>query len=431
MIELGFSLPIAIFILFILLLLSAFFSSTETALTRSRRVRLRVLSEQGNQGAKRAEKLLRTPEKTLSAILLGNNFVNFAASSLTAAIFVAAFGDAGILYATIAMTVVVVVFAEVLPKTIAVAYAEPIACRVSLTLQWMMRLMKPLIITLMAVVNLLKRLLRIPQHQEVGFSHKELAAMVDMSAESGMLDDAREQMLASSLSLHEIPVKQLMTPRKDMMMLDASQSVNACKEKALQQPHSRYPVFLSDSDNLLGIIHLRELLKLKSSDAALAHAMIWTHPPYTPANRHALSQLFDFQSKHQHMAIVVDEFGDIEGLICLEDIIEEIVGDIVDESDVPSLSDVWQQPDGSLVVTSTANIHDINQALDSDLPEDGATTIGGLIVQILGNQPENKLSLPVNDLYLEILSIESEWIQRVRIRKTPSVDDNSHIGIKI
>jgi len=426
MIELDISLPIASVILLILLLLSAFFSSSETALTRARRVRLRILSENGNQGAKRAELLLKTPEKILSAILLGNNFVNFAASSLTAAMFVMVFGSAGILYATIAMTVIVVIFAEVLPKTIAVAYAEPIACKVSAPLQWVMRIFHPIIIGLMTIVNTLKRMLGIPEHQEVGFSHRELAAMVDISAESGMLDDAREQMLASSLSLHEIPVKQLMIPRKSMIMLDASQSVQICKEHALNQPHSRYPVFLSQSDNIIGIIHLRELIKLDNSDQPLTHAMIWQSPLYTPNNRHALSQLFDFQSKHQHMAIVVDEFGDIEGLITLEDIIEEIVGDIVDESDVPTSSEVWQQPDGSLVVTSTANVHDINQALDGDLPEDGATTIGGLIVQTLGDQPENKVSLPIKDLQLEVLSIEGGWIQRVRIVKAPDEHEASN-----
>lgn len=419
MIELDISLPLASIILLVLLLLSAFFSSSETALTRARRDRLRILSENGNQGAKRAEHLLKTPEKILSAILLGNNFVNFAASSLTAAMFVMVFGSAGILYATIAMTIIVVIFAEVLPKTIAVAYAEPIACKVSAPLQWVMRAFHPIIVGLMTIVNALKRMLRIPERQEVGFNHQELAAMVDISAESGMLDDAREQMLASSLSLHEIPVKQLMVPRKAMIMLNAKQSVQACKEHALDQPHSRYPVFLSQSDNILGIIHLRELIKLEDSEQPLAHAIIWQSPLYTPNNRHALSQLFDFQSKHQHMAIVVDEFGDIEGLITLEDIIEEIVGDIVDESDIPTSSEVWQQPDGSLIVTSTANVHDINQVLDSDLPEDGATTIGGLIVQTLGDQPESRVSLPINDLQLEVLSIEDEWIQRVRIVKAP------------
>ncbi|MDX8398087.1 MAG: CNNM domain-containing protein [Mariprofundaceae bacterium] len=415
--ELGLSLPFALIILVILLLLSAFFSGSETALTRARRVRLRVLSEQGNKGAKRAELLLKEPDTMLSTILLSNNFVNFAASSLTAAIFVASFGEAGIIYATIAMTIIVVIFAEVLPKTIAVAHAETLACKVAAPLQWLMRTLRPVIKALMGSINLLKKILRVPQHQETGFTHKELAAMVGISAESGMLDRAREQMLASSLSLHEIPVKQLMIPRKDMHMLDAKQSITRCKAEAFNHPHSRYPVFISQSDHLIGIIHLRDLIQLKDSPNSLTDAIIWQDPLYIPNNRHALSQLFEFQSKHQHMAIVVDEFGDIEGLITLEDIIEEIVGDIIDESDIPALSDTWPQPDGSWVVTATANIHDINQSMDAELPEEGATTIGGLIVQTLGDQPEYKLSLPFKSLRLEVLSIETGWIQRVRITK--------------
>ncbi|MDQ6995490.1 MAG: CNNM domain-containing protein, partial [Mariprofundaceae bacterium] len=382
------SFPIALSLLFLLLLLSAFFSSSETALTRARRARLRILGEQGSRGAQTAENLLKEPEKMLSAILLGNNFVNFAASSLTAAIFVAAFGDAGILYATLTMTVVVVIFAEVLPKTIAVAYAENIACKVALPLRWLLYLFHPIIFMLMYAIDFMKYILHVPKHQEVGFSHQELATMVDMSAESGLLDDAREQMLASSLSLHEVPVKQLMTPRKNIIMLDGAMSVKDCQRIALDQPHSRFPVFLSQQDNIIGIIHLRELIKLQDEEQSLAHATIWKTPLYTPANRHALSQLFDFQNQHQHLAIVVDELGDIEGLITLEDILEEIVGEIVDESDIPVSSEIWQQPDGSLVVTATANVHDINQILDSDLPETGATTVGGLMVEILGKQPD-------------------------------------------
>jgi len=421
MLELGLSLPVAIGILIILLLLSAFFSGSETALTRARRTRLRILSDEGDKGAKRAEHLLHTPEKMLSAILLGNNFVNFAASSLTAAIFIVAFGDAGIIYATIAMTVIVVVFAEVLPKTIAVVYAEPIACLVSRPLKWLMYALNPIIISLLGAINIIKRILRIPQHQQRGFSQQEIAVMVDISAESGMLDDAREQMLASSLSLHEIPIKQLMTPRNKMVMLDANQSVAECKADALLHPHSRYPVFLSQTDNILGIIHLRTIMSLEDDAQALAHAMIWSTPLYAPSSRDALNQLFEFQGKQQHMTFVVDEFGDIEGLLTLEDIIEEIVGDIIDESDVPISPEILLQPDGSHIVSSTANVHDINQKLDSDLPENSATTIGGLIIETLGDQPENNLCIQIEDLNIEILTVmgnTKECLQCIRLRKT-------------
>jgi len=417
----GIALPVVTGILIFLLLLSAFFSGSETALTRARRVRLRLMSEQGNKGAKQASQLLKKPEQMLSTILLGNNFVNIAATSLATALFVAAFGEAGVLYATIAMTVVVLIFSEVLPKTIAVVHAEAIACRVATPLHWIQKVFSPLIFILMQIIKLFQRMFKVPEHTESGFNHQELATMIDMSAETGMLDTAREQMLMSSLRLHEVPVKSLMIPRKDMVTLDASLSVEACRQAVIKSPHSRYPVFHKKTDNILGIIHLRELFKLKDTNAEMAHAIIWQNPSFVPANRNALHQLFEFQSKRQHMAIVVDEFGDIEGLITLEDIIEEIVGEIVDESDVPSLPDVWPQPDGSLIVAGIANIHDVNMVLDSQLPEDGATTIGGLLVQLLGDQPEDKVCIDIDGIHMEVISLNGDWVSRVKISKVDTV----------
>ncbi|MDQ6976965.1 MAG: CNNM domain-containing protein [Ghiorsea sp.] len=411
------AIPYIIGLLLLLLLLSAFFSGSETALTRARRVRLRIMRKKGSKGARYAEYLLDKPERMLASILLGNNFVNIAASSLATALFLAEFGEAGILYATIAMTIIVLVFAEVLPKTIAVAHAETIACRVAMLLTWFQRLFSPVVSLLMLGIKFLQRVLKVKEHQELAFNHQELAAMIDMSAESGVLDKAREQMLMSALQLHDIPIKSLMTPRKDIIMLDADKTVVECVEQAIRNPHSRYPVYHGDQDNLLGVVHLRDLLKIRQSETPLSRALIWTNPPYAPTNRNALAQLFEFQSKHLHMAIVVDEFGDIEGVITLEDIVEEIVGEIVDESDVPMPVDVWVQPDGSWVVESTANIHDLNQLLGSEMPENGATTIGGLIVEELGGVPDGKLCIQVASIRIEVLKRTGQRIERLRLTR--------------
>jgi Mg2+/Co2+ transporter CorB len=411
----GLGWPAAIGILVFLLLASAFFSGSETALTRANRVRLRLRSKEGNDGAKRAEKMLETPERLLAAILLGNNFVNIAASSLAAVIFVEAFGEIGVIYATVAMTVVILVFSEILPKTIAVAHAETIASHVSTPMQWIMRLLAPLIAVLMTIVDLMKRLLRIPKNKPTGLDHKELATIIDMSAETGHLDAAREQMLANSLSLHEVPVKALMTPKHSMVMLNADKSVGECLQEAIRQPHSRYPVYSGSGDRLLGIIHLRDLIRVKDEKGTLAEAMVWQNPPYIPASKNALAQLFDFQARHQHMAIVVDEYGDIEGLITLEDIIEEIVGEIADESDLPQTEEMWLQPDGSLIVSGTCRLHDINQMMEIDLPEEGATTIGGYLVDLLGEQPQGRLCVQLDKLHIEILELSGRKIRRVRL----------------
>jgi len=416
----GFPFSFAIGTLFFLLLLSAFFSGSETALTRARRAGLRVRSEQGDKGSKKAEAMLEQPERMLSTILLGNNFVNIFASALATALFVAHFGEVGIIYATIAVTAVVLVFAEILPKTIAVAHAESIACKVAGPLHSIQTLLAPLVSMLMSIISLLKRVLRVPEQTETPLTHRELASMIDISAESGVLDQAREQMLNSSLTLHEVAVKALMTPRRQVRFLDGSLSVAKCLKQASMEPHSRHPVFLGETDNLIGIVHLRELLKLKTPDIPLSDAMIWKSPPFIPTTKNALAQLFDFQSNHLHMAIIVDEFGDIEGLITLEDIIEEIVGEIRDESDIAPQLEMWPQPDGSLVTAATVALHDINQEMDADLPEEIATTIGGLIVHILGDIPEGRLCLPIGDIQVEVLSVKRDWIQRVRL--TPIKD---------
>lgn len=409
--------PAAIGVLFFLLLASAFFSGSETALTRARRFRLRLLSDQGNRGARKAERLLDQPEHMLAAILLGNNFVNIAASSLTAAIFVNAFGQAGIFYATIAMTIVVVLLAEILPKTIAVAHAESIACHVAGFLQWIMRLLTPLTVVLMSIIALMQRILNVPKGTDVELTHQDLAKIIDVGAESGVLDAAREQMLLNSLHLHKVPVKALMTPRKNMDVLDASCNVAQCLKEAIDKPHSRYPVFHEQTDQLIGIVHLRDLVKYQHSNSPLGDAVIWRDLSFVPANKNALQQLFDFQKNHQHLAIVVDEYGDIDGLITMEDILEEIVGEIEDESDTPALPDMWPQPDGSLVAAGTVSLHDINQALETQLPEEGATTIGGLIVERLGDQAEATMCLQLDNVRLEILNLSGNWISRVQIEK--------------
>ncbi|RMH60868.1 MAG: DUF21 domain-containing protein [Zetaproteobacteria bacterium] len=406
-------------ILLLLLLLSAFFSGSETALTRAHKARLRTRQKEGDKGAGLALKLIEAPENMLSTILLGNNFVNIAASSLATALFLSLFGEAGIAYATIAMTIIVLVFAEVLPKTIAVANAEHFACRVARPMRAIQWLLTPLVWLLMHMIDLLKRLLRLPEKDETPLTHKELATLIDISAESGMLDRAREQMLNSSLHLHEVPVKALMVPRKSMQTIDGAQSIEQVIKGIMQQPYSRYPVYLGETDHLIGIVHLRDLIKLPDKKQRLADALVWQEPSYIPSTKNALAQLFDFQSQHQHMAIVVDEFGDIEGLITLEDIIEEIVGEIHDESDRPRYADMWPQPDGSLIAAATANLHDINQTMDWELPEDRANTIGGLIVATLGLQPEEKLCLVIARVRIEILSLRDDWIQRVRLSAEP------------
>ncbi|MFQ5519601.1 MAG: HlyC/CorC family transporter, partial [Mariprofundus sp.] len=408
----GFPFSFAIGTLFFLLLLSAFFSGSETALTRARKAGLRARSEQGDKGSKKAETLLDHPERMLSTILLGNNFVNIFASALATALFVEHYGQAGIIYATIAMTAVVLIFAEILPKTIAVAHAEDIACKVAGPMHGIQTMLAPLVTLLMAVISLLKRLLRVPDQNETPLTHKELASMIDISAETGVLDQAREQMLNSSLTLHEVAVKAVMTPRKQMHMLDGSRTVAECLKQASTEPHSRHPVFLGKPDNLIGIVHLRNLLKLKTPSARLCDAMIWKSPPYIPTTKNALAQLFDFQANHQHMAIIVDEFGDIEGLITLEDIIEEIVGEIQDEHEKTEET-VKKLAENKFLISGNLSVRDWSDLFGVEVEPKDVDTIGGFIVSLLEHIPKKGDSVRYKDFLFTVDGIRKRRITSV------------------
>jgi len=410
-------------LLLLFIILSAIFSGTETALTHSRRATLRVLQQEGSRGAKAAETLLANPDRMLAAILLGNNFVNFAASSLTAVVMVEAFGDAGIIYATIAMTIIIVMFSELLPKTIAVVHAETLACAIAPWLQRFSRVFFPFIGLMQWSVRLVRRVMGINDHRRAGLNRQELTALIHMSASSGYLDAPHQRMLAGNLRLAQIPVKALMTPRNYIHMLNIDMVLKECQEAVLQSPYSRHPVYSERKDNILGVVHLRDLFTMLSTpEDSTLNALTLREPYYIPNNQNAMAQLVDFQQRQEHMAIVVDEYGDIEGLITLEDILESIVGEIQDESDlapsqeIKAKGDYWQ-------VSATASLHDINRMLSTALPEDRATTIGGLVVSTLGKQPDGDLSMRFPDALIELKWDKEHDIHAMTVKKLPHESD--------
>ncbi|MDQ6979439.1 MAG: CNNM domain-containing protein [Mariprofundaceae bacterium] len=410
-------------LLLLFIVLSAIFSGTETALTHSRRATLRVLQQEGNQGAKAAEALLANPDRMLAAILLGNNFVNFAASSLTAVVMVEAFGDAGIIYATIAMTMIIVMFSELLPKTIAVVHAETLACAIAPWLQRFSRIFFPFIGLMQWSVRLVRQLMGINDRRKAGLSRKELTALIHMSASSGYLDAPHQRMLAGNLRLAQIPVKALMTPRNNIHMLNADMALEECRTAVLKSSYSRHLVYSERKDNILGVVHLRDLFTMLSTpEDNTLHAVTLRDPYYIPNNQNAMAQLVDFQQRQEHMAIVVDEYGDIEGLITLEDILESIVGEIQDESDLAPNQVI--KPDGDdWLVSPTASLHDINRLLSTALPEDRATTIGGLVVSTLGKQPDGDLSMRFSDVLIEFKWNKEHDIHAITVKKIDQEGD--------
>ncbi len=374
-----------------------------------------MLREQGKRGAAAAEALLNNPDRMLATILLGNNFVNFAASSLAAAVLVSLFGDAGIVYATIIMTAVIVIFSELLPKTIAVVHAETLACAIAPWLQRFSRLFTPFIAIMLVSVQLARRMMGISDERKTGLNRQELGALIRMSANSGYLDASHQQMLSGNLRLAQIPVKALMTPRNNICMLNAAASIAECQQQVLRQPYSRYPVFSGRRDNLVGIVHLRSLFSATTIEAPLSE-LTFIEAYYIPNNQNAMAQLYAFQQRKEHMAIVVDEYGDIEGLVTLEDILESIVGEIEDESDEVAQSEIEYCGDHWRVLP-TASLHDINRTLEANLPEDHATTIGGMIVSILGKQPDGDMTLHLHHLFINVHLSPDQGIHRITIYK--------------
>ncbi len=417
---------LSVTLLLLFILLSAVFSGSETALTRSRQARLHVLRERGNRGAKSAEDLLANPDRMLAAILLGNNFVNFAASSLAAVVLVGLFGEAGIVYSTVVMTVVIVIFSELLPKTIAVAHAESLACVVAPWLQRFARLFSPFIAVMLISARMARRMMGISEERKDGLNRQELTALIRMSANDGYIDPSHQQMLAGNLRLAQTPVKALMTPRNNICMLDGETPIAQLRPFVLRQPYSRYPVYEERRDNIIGIVHLRHLFSAEDAEQALRQLPLIA-PYYIPNNQNAMAQLYAFQQRKEHLAIVVDEYGDIEGLITLEDILESIVGEIQDESDESRKVEI-EQCDDHWRVLPTASLHDINRTLETSLPEDRATTIGGMIVSMLGKQPDGDMMLHIHQLFIHVHWTPEKGIHSITIHKSkPSVEADEHI----
>ncbi|NOR73334.1 MAG: CBS domain-containing protein [Mariprofundaceae bacterium] len=237
-------------------------------------------------------------------------------------------------------------------------------------------------------------------------------------------------MLRGVLDLDDIEVGEIMTHRTDLEMIDADLSPMQIVSQVLSSQYTRLPLYRGDPDNVIGVLHAKALLReVQDHDRHIDEmdiSVVATKPWFVPESTDCLSQLQAFRQRREHFALVIDEYGALQGVVSLEDIIEEIVGEIVDESDIPSLPEVWPQPDGSLVVAGTANLHDLNLALGTKMPEENVTTIGGLIVSLLGDQPEDKLCILESGVYIEVTSLHGDWIRRVKITKVADENGEPH-----
>jgi len=399
-----------------LIILSAFFSSSETGMMSLNRYRLKHLAKSGNRGAKNAERLLKTPDKLISVILVGNNFVNILASAIATLIAVQLWGDAGIAIATMALTVVVLIFAEVTPKTIAALHPERIAFPASFVLAVLLKILYPVIWLLNLITNSLLALLGIKTdgNGSDALSKEELRTVLFESSQR--ISPKYKDMLVSIIDLEKVTVDDIMVPRNEVVGIDLDLEISEIIDQIRHSQHTRMPVYKSDINKVVGIVHLRSINRfLNENELTKSMIMQATREPYfVPESTPLHTQMFNFQKEKRRIGIVVDEYGDVIGIVTLEDILEEIVGEFT--TDMANFSkDITPQPDGSFIIDGTAAIREINKALGWTLPTEGPKTINGLIIEYLEYIPDSNLSLKLDGYYIEILQVKENIIKSARI----------------
>lgn len=408
----------------ILIFISAFFSGSETGMVALNRYRLRHLARQGHRAALRVEKMLTRPDRLLGVILIGNNFVNNAVATLATLLGLYWFGEMGTALAPVVITIVMLIFAEVTPKTFAALRPEKIAFPASLVLQPLHWLFTPLVWFVNGIGNGILRLFGVPtgRPQQDHLSSEELRSVVNEAGD--LIPEAHQRMLLSILDLESATVEDIMIPRNEMLGIDIEDDIDEILATLRNSQHTRLPVYRGDPGEIVGILHLRRMTRLLlRPEINKAEILQYTVEPYfVPEGTGLHQQLINFQNVKRRIGVVVDEYGDVLGLITLEDILEEIVGEFTTDL-AASSPDIHPQEDGSLVIDATAHLRDINKALRWSLPTDGPKTLNGLILEHLQTIPESSTSLRIGDYLLEVLQVKDNMIRTVRARHIDSLSN--------
>jgi magnesium and cobalt exporter, CNNM family len=404
--------------LFLLVVFSAFFSSSETAMIALNRYRLRHLVKEGKRSAIISEKLLERPDRLIGLILLGNNLVNFIAASIATLIGIRLLGDLGVALAPIVLVMVFLIFAEVMPKTLAAIKPETIAFPASYVLSPLMKVSYPAVWLINFVSNGLLSLigLNLKEHEDDPLSRDELRTIVN---EAGTLIPKRHQgMLISILELENVTVDDIMVPRNEVAAIDLDDPINEIIEQISHAQHTRMPVFESGIDNIIGIIHLRRMTRILNDKNEVTKETIkdilidsYFVPKGTPLH----TQLMNFQQHKRRFGIVVDEYGVIQGLVTLEDILEEIVGEFTTDMQNFNL-DIQQQEDEYYLIDCSAHLREINRQLKWNLPTEGPKTLNGLLLERLEYIPESGTTLKIDDYLIEITQVSENSVKMARLK---------------
>lgn len=410
----------------VLVILSAVFSGSETALTAASRARMHSLAASGDKRAGIVNRLIERRDRLIGALLIGNNLVNILGSALATSVFLSIFGEAGVIYATVTMTVLLVIFAEILPKSWAIANSD----RFSLTMAPLIRAFLFVVGPLSSLANgLVRRILwmfgiNLEEGRSMLSAHDELRGTVEVLHREGSFVKADRDRLGGVLDLYELEVSDVMIHRTNMRLVNADDPPESVVREILQSPYTRMPLWRNSTDNIVGVVHAKDLLRalheVSNDPSKIDIRKVATKPWFVPDTTSLQMQLNAFLRAKAHIAIVVDEYGEVEGLVTLEDILEEIVGEIADEHDV-DMQGVRQEADGSVVVDGSVPIRDLNRALDWDLPDDDVTTIAGLVIHETQSIPEEKQAFTFHGMRFVVMKREKNRIVKLRIRPAGEV----------
>lgn len=412
-----------------LLVLSAFFSGSETALTAASRGKLRSQADRGSKGAELALRITEDNERLIGSVLLGNNLVNILAASLATSLFTRAFGDSGVALATLVMTVLVLVFAEVLPKTYAITNPETAAARVARPIAIVVLVFAPVVAFVRALVRGLLKLFGVDTDPD---SHilavrEEIAGALQLGHSEGVVEKEDRDRILGALDLSERTVEEIMRHRSEIEMIDADLPPQEILERCLNSPHTRLPLWRGEPENIVGVLHAKDLLR--AMYARLREAQegadpfadfdvleVAMEPYFVPETTTLDEQMRQFLRRHTHFALVVDEYGTLQGLITLEDILEEIVGEITDEFDEGDDAAIRRTESGDWIVDGSVTIRDLNRATDWSLPDDEANTVAGLVIHEAQTIPEPGQVFAFHGFRFEVLARDANRITRLKIR---------------
>ena len=406
----------------LLMIASAYFSGSETGMMRLNRYRLKHLKRIGHPGASRVRKWLETPDKLIGVILIGNNFVNFLAASIATSITILILGEPAPLVTAVVLTLVVLIFAEVTPKTIAALYPEKVAYPSSLLLNVLLKILYPVVWIVNFVSNGLVRLLgfklEIDDSQQQ-LTPDELRTVVDES--SGRIPRRRQGMLLNILDLENVTVNDILVPKNDIVGLDIEDDIDDILKQIGSAQHTLLPMYKREIDNIIGILHLRSVGKLiqveKINKATIIQETM--EPYFIPESTPLHTQLFNFQTKKLRMAMVVNEYGAVKGLVTLEDILEEIVGEFTTDLAARS-KEIHEQGEGIFLIDGSASIRDINRILSWNLDSSSAKTLNGLLTEILQSIPDSAVGIKLDGYYAEIVQVKDNVIRTVRMWQASS-----------